>query len=134
MPKNRKDHAEFNMSWTAKIDMPILTIFFFKPSFHTIYKEIPIRKYKETHTGPKIQPGGLNEGFCKITYHVWTEEDVNIDPIIPANWQIIMETKNRMMFFIFILFLDANQFNRLLALHYPHIFNYFKFMFFSFFF
>lgn len=36
------------------------------------------------HTGPKIQDGGVKNGFIKVGYQVLTELNVNIEPINPA--------------------------------------------------
>jgi hypothetical protein len=46
--------------------------------------DIPIRVYSKSQTGAKIQPGGVNEGFCKVAYQVGTFGAVNKEPIMPA--------------------------------------------------
>jgi len=38
------------------------------------------------------QFGGLKEGLLSVTYHVFTEDCVAIDPISPAIRQVKMET------------------------------------------
>jgi hypothetical protein len=67
---------------------------------HIKYKDIPIRKYNVIHTGANIQPGGEKSGFAKVGYQVVTDKEVNIDPIIPANWQIIIEITNLILLYI----------------------------------
>jgi hypothetical protein len=52
------------------------------------------------HTGANIQPGGEKSGFAKVGYQVVTDKEVNIDPIIPANWQIIIEITNLILLYI----------------------------------
>ena len=74
--------------------MKAFTLLSFTLFIHIEYKDIPIRKYNATHTGANIQLGGEKSGFAKVEYQVVTDEEVNIDPIIPASWQIIIETTN----------------------------------------
>ena len=52
------------------------------------------------HTGANIPPGGEKSGFAKVGYQVVTDKEVNIDPIIPANWQIIIEITNLILLYI----------------------------------
>lgn len=61
---------------------------------------MPIRKYRITQIGPNIQPGGVKSGFSKVTYQFVTDEAVNIDPIMPANWQIVIEITNLILSYI----------------------------------
>ena len=61
---------------------------------------MPIRKYIITQIGANIQPGGVKSGFSKVTYQFVTDEAVNIDPIMPANWQIVIEITNLILLFI----------------------------------
>lgn len=58
---------------------------------HIKYKDIPIRKYNEIQTGPNNHPGGLNSGFINVGYQVDRVEKVNIEPIMPAIWQTLIE-------------------------------------------
>lgn len=62
--------------------------------FHTIYKDMPIKRYNKVQTGPNTQLGGLKKGLFKVKYQVETEETVKTDPIMPANWHIIIEAIN----------------------------------------
>ena len=59
-----------------------------------IYKEIPINIYKVIHTGPNNQLGGLKNGLLMVKYHVDTDNTVKKEPIIPANWHIIIDAIN----------------------------------------
>ena len=54
------------------------------------------------HTVPINQPGGVKEGFCNVVYQVWTEEEVKIEPTIPADWQIRID-RISLVVFIFML-------------------------------
>jgi hypothetical protein len=47
---------------------------------------MPIKKYKDIHTGPKIQPGGLKKGLFRFRYQLETDDAVKKEPIKPANW------------------------------------------------
>jgi len=97
-PKKEIDHKVFNNSWAPnainKYSFPG------KPSLIIRYKEIPIKAYNVNQTGPKIHDGGLNDGFIKVVYQVVTDLEVNIDPIMPANWQTIMDNTNFKISFI----------------------------------
>ena len=55
------------------------------------------------HTMPINQPGGAKLGSCNVVYHVWREEEVKIEPIIPADWHIRMADISLGMFLIFML-------------------------------
>jgi hypothetical protein len=55
------------------------------------------------HTIPINQPGGAKLGNCNVAYHVWTEEEVKIEPTIPADWHITIADINLAMFLSFIL-------------------------------
>ncbi|MGN6559073.1 MAG: hypothetical protein ACTHJ2_00955 [Candidatus Nitrosocosmicus sp.] len=63
-----------------------------------MYKDKPIRKYNIVHTGPNIQDGGENHGFTSVGNQFITDESVNIEPIIPADSQIIIEITNLKIF------------------------------------
>lgn len=43
--------------------------------------DIPMSIYKNVHIGPKIQLGGLNDGFIKKEYHSFIESLVFIPEI-----------------------------------------------------
>ena len=45
-------------------------------------------------TGPKIQLGGLNEGFLRFLYQVGIAFIVKTEPRIPANSQSIINSNN----------------------------------------
>lgn len=57
--------------------------------------------YSVVHTGPKIQFGGLNDGFMSVLYHVGMDENVNKDPMSPADKQVTIESNN--FFTVFLL-------------------------------
>ena len=38
---------------------------------------MPIKMYREVHTGANNQLGGLNEGFTSVVYQPFTDDDVN---------------------------------------------------------
>jgi len=46
-------------------------------------------------TSAKIKPGGLKRGFTRDAYQDPGPVRVNIDPIIPARFVIIIATKRR---------------------------------------
>jgi hypothetical protein len=54
-----------------------------------------------TQTGAKTKLGGLNEGFCKVAYHVSIEGAVKNEPIMPAIWQIRIAIINLIHLFIY---------------------------------
>ena len=85
------DHNELSASWIPNIMNAFFVLFLLS---QIMYKEIPIKRYNSVQTGPKTQLGGLKNGLFKVTYHVETEDTVKTDPIIPANWQIIIEAIN----------------------------------------
>src|SRR4051794_26480900 len=43
-----------------------------------------IRTYNVVHTGPKIQPGGLNDGFARLRYHPGISGAVHRPPKPPT--------------------------------------------------
>jgi len=88
-PKNNIDHKKFRNSCTPKIIRAHFKSLF--PEVQTRYKDIPIIKYKMVQTGPNTQLGGLKLGLVKVTYQEETDEAVNNDPKIPANWQTTIE-------------------------------------------
>jgi hypothetical protein len=53
-------------------------------------KEIPIIKYKINQTGPKIQFGGLKEGFFSPSNQIGIFLDVKNAPKIPTSSQEII--------------------------------------------
>jgi hypothetical protein len=55
------------------------------------------------HTMPMNQPGGAKLGSCNVVYHVWIEEEVKIEPTIPADWQIRI-ARISLVILIFIIF------------------------------
>lgn len=97
-PKNNTDHNIFNKSWTENIINAVL--FFLAPFIQIRYNEIPINKNNVVHTGPNIQLGGLKLGLFNSAYHVWIAGDVNIEPITPANWHMMIEYISLDMLFI----------------------------------
>jgi hypothetical protein len=50
---------------------------------------MPIRTKRVVQIGAKIQSGGLNDGFIRVAYQVGIEGPVKIEPIKPANRQIV---------------------------------------------
>lgn len=52
---------------------------------------MPIRINSVVHAGAKTHEGGVKKGFESDAYHVGIAGVVNIDPTIPAPWQIIIE-------------------------------------------
>lgn len=79
-PKKAIDQKVFKTSCAPKKVNAFL--FFF---FQTRNKATPIKKYKEIHTGPNSQLGGLNDGFIKVEYQVETDLIVKNEPITPAS-------------------------------------------------
>ena len=51
----------------------------------TVYKDIPIRKYRIIQTGPNTQPGGANVGFVKVAYQSGIASIVKSEPKMPAD-------------------------------------------------
>lgn len=124
-PKKMADHKTFRISWTAKTaitfcfchepdqkrsetEFQILRLAGIKAFLTTYcldqtkYKEIPIRKNKIIQTGPKIQFGGLNDGFARSLYQVSIAGAVKTEPIAPASSQIAMLIISLAIFFIFL--------------------------------
>jgi hypothetical protein len=56
---------------------------------------------------PINQPGGAKLGSCNVVYHVWTEEEVKIEPIIPADWHIRMADTSLARFLSFMLIING---------------------------
>lgn len=67
-------------------------------SFQIRKKEIPKRMYRDVHTGPNTQLGGLNEGLFNDAYQVGTACEVNIPATAPTDKGIIKETISLKMF------------------------------------
>lgn len=53
--------------------------------------DIPIRRYKIFHTGPKTQFGGLKIGLSSVKYHGLIFEIVKNEPTIPAEKDMRIE-------------------------------------------
>lgn len=53
-------------------------------------------------TGPNIQLGGLNAGFLIAAYQVGIEDEVKIEPIMPASWHTTSEIMS------FVQFIEGN--------------------------
>jgi len=102
-PKKRNDQTTFSISCKPNKDKEFLTCLFFNPLFQTKYKEIPIRVKSINQTGAKSQLGGVKLGFCNVVYHVWIEEEVKIEPTIPADWHIRIENTSFDKFLSFML-------------------------------
>lgn len=56
--------------------------------FQTKPAEMPIKMYKNVHTGPNIQLGGLKKGFSREVYHPVIELDVPYPEIAPTKTQM----------------------------------------------
>jgi len=80
-PKNNTDHNKFNPNCIANIFIAFAPTLFFTAK----YNDIPIMIYNIVHTGPNIQPGGLNEGLCNPEYHLPGPALVNNPPMTPIN-------------------------------------------------
>jgi hypothetical protein len=70
---------------------------------------MPIRTKRVVQTGAKIQSGGLNDGFVRVAYQVGIEGLVKIEPIKPANRQIVklvtsLRVSGNLVFLILYLF------------------------------
>lgn len=91
IPKNNIDHNKLRINWIPKIVMALFVLFLL---FQTMYREIPIKRYSNAHTGPNTQLGGLKNGLFKVIYQLETEEMVKMDPKIPASLQIIIDVIN----------------------------------------
>lgn len=88
-PKNIIDHKTLNRSCIAKTERA--NFFLLESALLFTYTKkaaVPIRANRITHTGPKIQFGGLNLGLLKLPYQFETEEIVKKEPITPASSQI----------------------------------------------
>jgi hypothetical protein len=53
-------------------------------------REMPIRVNRMIQINPIYDPGGVKDGFTRVGYQLATELAVNIDPIMPAIWQMTM--------------------------------------------
>ncbi len=90
-PKNKKDHSAFNINCSPKIDIANLIFPFIRSCLKIKNNDIPIKKYKAVQTGANSQLGGLKVGFSRVAYQVSIEDDVNMEPIIPAPRHINIE-------------------------------------------
>lgn len=97
-PKNKIDQRAFNINWIPNTVRAFLLSFALLD--HIKYKDMPIRKYSVIHTGANTQFGGEMTGFSSVAYQVVTDSAVNIDPIIPASWQIAIEMTILILLFI----------------------------------
>src|SRR4030095_10941705 len=83
IPKKTADQATFNINW-----IPNSSRGSFAPCQpacrQTIQLLMAIIRYKNPHTGPKIQLGGFQGGRCSCGYHVRTDLCVKIEPVNPA--------------------------------------------------
>ena len=64
--------------------------------------DIPKRIYREVHTGPKTQLGGLKEGLFNEAYQVGTAWEVNIPATAPTDNGNKMDIISLIMWDIFI--------------------------------
>ena len=78
----------------------VFTLELAKPFCNIKNRAMPINRNRIVQTGPKIRPGGLKAGFLIVKYHVLTELTVNIEPMIPASWQITTEIINKSILFM----------------------------------
>jgi len=90
-PKKRIDQSVLSASCKPNNLKAFLKFLGFAFVLQTRYNEIPIIIYSKVHTGPNSQLGGLKKGLFKVRYQVETEEAVDIDPIKPADRQIIID-------------------------------------------
>lgn len=72
------------------------------PFCQTKNNAMPISRNRPVQTGPKSQFGGLKIGFLSDAYQVGIERVVKIEPITPANWQMIILPTNFNMVIDFI--------------------------------
>lgn len=82
-PKNANDQVILRANCIPKAVSA--SLFFLYPFIQTRYSDKPIKKYNVIHTGANNHEGGVKNGFSSIAYHVPTDSDVAIDPIMPAN-------------------------------------------------
>jgi len=64
--------------------------------------EIPIKMYKVVHTGPKIQLGGLNDGWFNDAYHPGIAFEVKNPAIAPTASGGKTDKRSLVKVFIFI--------------------------------
>jgi hypothetical protein len=90
-PKKRIDQSVLSASCRPNTTKAILKSLGFAFLLQTRYNEMPISIYSKVHTGPNSQLGGLKKGLFKVRYQVETEEAVDIEPMKPADRQIIID-------------------------------------------
>ncbi len=99
-PKNNIDQKMFSRSWKKKIFRDNSISFDCRESFesicfcHILNNEIPININKSVQTGPKTKFGGERYGLVRVAYQVEILGVVNIEPMSPASWQIMIENTN----------------------------------------
>jgi len=91
-PKNSADHNTFSASCTQKTMNAILISTDDNPCRHTRNKEIDIKRYSVSQTGPKTPSGGVKRGFLRPIYQAAIDFTVKIEPINPAPSQANMLT------------------------------------------
>jgi len=90
-PKKRIDQSVLSASCRPNNPKTIPEFFGFAFLLQTRYNEMPISIYSKLHTGPNSQLGGLKKGLFKVRYQVETEEAVDIEPMKPADRQIMID-------------------------------------------
>ena len=68
---------------------------------HIRKSEIPIRMYKNVHTGPKREPGGLKAGLANPAYHDLIASAVAMPAMLPAARGMARHTIKVMMVDVF---------------------------------
>ena len=100
--KKIKLQAKFRIIWIENT-LIAKSLTFDASSFQIRKNEIPRSMYKEVHTGPKTQLGGLKEGLFNDAYHVGTACEVNIPAIAPTDRGNNNDTASLIMFDLLIL-------------------------------
>ena len=93
-PKNNNDHKAFRVNWIPNTMKNTFLVLGLDSLTHTVYKDIPIRKYRIIQTRPNTQPGGAKVGFVKVAYQSGAASIVKSEPKMPADWQISIEIRN----------------------------------------
>ncbi|OGI12259.1 hypothetical protein A3K64_02950 [Candidatus Micrarchaeota archaeon RBG_16_36_9] len=83
-PKNVIDQRMLIINWAENMARGIFILLFWL-SFNTMYREIPIRVYRVSQTGPNSQSGGVKKGLSRLAYHDVIDGMVNSEPMTPAN-------------------------------------------------
>lgn len=89
-PKKSNDHRTFNASWVPNAtNAPILVLRLVSGkrvvALQTRNNDTPITIYSVVQTGPKIQSGGVSDGFSSVRYHVEIDSEVKMDAMEPAS-------------------------------------------------